>query len=492
MRATKGSVGFPGGLRRIVTSKVIGATIVALAVVALLGVYNKERIATTLSSGETVTAKFDRMYKLTGYRSEVKLAGVVVGKVTSEEYDPEEKVSTVTMKIDSDIEDKLGTQPSAHIRPKLLLGGAYYVDLVPGGERGEYGGEAIPVNRTSIPVELDRMLSPIDEDDARAGVRASIGKVDGVLRKGGTKALRRLFEDAADTLEPTGNVLGAARGTNPDKDLARMVGGFESAADALTKTKGRVAAISESLSDTAGTFADSSGALRNATATGPETLRVTRAGLEDLQPTLRKLTETASEFRPSAQALDTLLAELGPVLDRSTSLVRELRPLAAELRPAAEDLAPTARKATTMFGHFSGPVLDRVNGPIKDEVFSGFTGKGPFENGGENGHKFYKEIAYMVSHLNHTFSVWDRNGAAARLTAGIGGNSLGGSAFPPSLEQLGEDLGFFEQRGPRGGDPFEAPFDPPFPDPLVPPDDDPEASGKPSGEPRTNGEEGGS
>ncbi|MPY81461.1 MAG: MCE family protein, partial [Actinophytocola sp.] len=59
------------------------------------------------------------------------------------------------MKLDNGTLDKLGTEPSARIRPTTLLGGNYYVHLEHGGAEGAFDDETIPLTRTtSPPVEL--------------------------------------------------------------------------------------------------------------------------------------------------------------------------------------------------------------------------------------------------------------------------------------------------------------------------------------------------
>lgn len=454
------------------TKRTIGALVVVLAIVALYAVYQKERIATALSFGDTVTARFAQMYKLNPYRNDVKLAGVVVGTVTSEEYDDEAQTSIVTMEIIDGVAEKLGTQPSANLRPTLVLGGKYYIDLEPGGAPGTYDGAEIPVQRTTIPVELDRVLSSLNAE-ARDGIRASIGQFDATLREGGREALRELVAQAPATLRPAGSVLGALRGTRPDQDLTAVVTGFESAADAFTRTDGQVGRIVESLRDTSAAFAASSPALAEASSIGADTMRATRAGLEDLQPTLRTLTRTAPAFRESARELDDLFDDLEPALDRTRSVVDQLRPLINDLRPATDDFVPTVSRATEAFDDLRGPVLDRINGPIEDLVFASFSGTTPFEHGGANGNLFYEEVGFLFSHLVSTFSVWDRNGAAARLTAGLpAGNTLGGSAFPPSSEMAAETLGAQQPPGPQGAPPAEVAAEPPAgTDTLFPADD---------------------
>lgn len=439
--------------------RTVGILVLVLAVVGLAAVYQKERISTLITPGDTVRAHFERVYKLSPYRNEVKLAGTVVGTVTGEEWDEDAHASTVSMKLDPGIIEKLGSAPSAHIRPTLLLGGKYYVDLVGGGAPDEET-EEIPLERTSVPVELDRVLSSLNRD-AREGLRGTVAKSDEFLVQDGSAALRDLLASAPGTLRPAGGVLDAARGTRPDQDLTATVTGFERLASALTADHERVARISEGMRDTAAALGQSSPALRDTVNAAPATLRTTRDGLADLQPTLAKLTETAPKFRDSAQALGPLLDELDPTLARTNTLVAGLRPLLADVRPTVDSLVPTSEQATKALDDVKGPVLDRINGPIKDRLFSPFHGTGAFEGGGANGNLLYEEVGFLASHLTSTFSVWDSTGAVARLTAGAGGNSAGGAGFPPSVEQLQEGAGVGGPPGPQGNPPLKAPLDQP-------------------------------
>ena len=67
------------------------------------------------------------------------------------------------MEVDKDIPAKLGTAPTATIRPTTLLGGNYFVDLKPGGDPGEFH-DVIPVAHTTLPVELDKLLDLSNEE----------------------------------------------------------------------------------------------------------------------------------------------------------------------------------------------------------------------------------------------------------------------------------------------------------------------------------------
>jgi phospholipid/cholesterol/gamma-HCH transport system substrate-binding protein len=453
---------------RLTSNRAIGALLLLAAVLAIYTVYHKQQISTLLTFGNTITADFSQTYKLDPYHNDVKLAGVVVGTVTGSDYNPATAISRVSLKLDSGTLDKLGTEPSAHIRPTLVLGGKYYVDLIPGGHSGRFDGQNIPLQRTQIPVELDRVLSSLSPPAIR-GIQTSVGQLDSTLRAGGKEALRDLLQDAPSTLRPTTQVAQGLEGTQPDSDLTSVVSGFDGVGKAFTRNDGQVARITDALKVTTAAFAAESGALRSTSAQAPETLRTTRAGLLDLQPTLRKLTVTADSFRPSARELDPFLAKLDPVLRDTRPLLSDLRPLLGDLRPTAADLVPTADKLNDALDDLRGPVLDRLNGPIRHGVFSPFHGTPPYNNGGDGNIPFYHELGYLISNLTGTFEYHDANGGAARLDAGVAGNTLGGSAFPRSLEEYAEKFGLQQPPGPQEPPPVSFPLSPPAPAPLVPP-----------------------
>lgn len=422
--------------------------VAALVVVAMIPVvFNLDRITTSLSSGEEVDAEFSKGTKLVPYDSNVKLAGVVVGTVTGAER-TKDGHSVVSMEVNDDIPEKLGSAPSAKIRVTLALGGKYYVELLPGGG-GTFDGGTIPVDRTALPVELGRVLSAIDPS-AQKGIQAAIGQTDATLRQGGRTAAKRLLTEAPRTLRPAGKLLDAARGRHPDTDLTKLVSGAQSAAAALTRKDGQLASIVDSLQGTTAALAAEREPLAEATANGPETLRTTRAGMADLQTTLDKLTTTAKSFRPAARELEPLLSRLDPTLARARPLLADLRPLLENARPLVEQLVPTSEKATGALNDVRGPVLDRINGPITKTVMSPWKGTGPYEGGGATGARFYEETGYLLSDAADIYKYYDRAGnhGVARLATGAGANSIGGAGIPQSFEQYLEELGL-DPQGPE-------------------------------------------
>ncbi len=432
-----------------IPTRVLGLLVLLALVLVAFVAFNRDHVMVTLGSGKTIKAEFARDYKLEPYKSVVKMAGVKIGDVTGVE-NTDRHTALVSMKIDGSVLGKLGDQPSAAVRPTLLLGGSYYVELARGGSgTGFDAGHAIPVARTSVPVELDQVLSAITPDVQKAMPR-TVGDLDATLHNGGRQDLRQLLTDAPGSLGPAGVVLDAARGTRPDADLTGVVTGLQQTASALTKQDGQLDSIINSLNTTSVALADERRPLAQAVATAPETLRTTRAGLADLDGTLQRLTTTAQAFRPAARQLDPVLAKLDPVLERTLPVATELRILMQDARPLVDRLVPTAQDATGVLTDVRGPVLDRLNGPITQAVLSPWHGTGIYQGGG-NDHLLYQETGYLLSHGDEVFKFHDSNGAAGRLMAGVGVNTPGGSTTLLPLEEYLESLGLQQPAGPQEG-----------------------------------------
>ncbi|AXB46197.1 MlaD family protein [Prauserella oleivorans] len=412
----------------------LGLVFIVVALVVGVGLFNKDPILTTLKPGTTFAIHFARDYHLRPYVTEVKVAGVPVGKVTAVEPGSDGS-ARVEVKVDGDIPGKLRSAPSAVIRPATLLGGKYYLDLVPGGQPGDFGG-TIPVARTEVPVELDKVTRALPPDTLESATSA-VDSLDRTLDERGRAALDRLLADAPGTLDPAATVLDAARGTRPATDLTHVVGGLESTARTLTEQPGQLDAIVRDL-DTLGTVLGRRSAdLADALATLPRTLDSTNAGLRRLDGTLIRLRDTADPARPVAAELDTALAHADPVLAKARPLVTDLKNLLVDARPVVERLVPTARDATPVLDDVRGPVLDRLNGPVKATVLSPYHGTGPYsDTGGDR--PLYQELAYMFANVDRASSMTDANGASIAFHPGVAPGTLAG--LPISLEQLFRNL----------------------------------------------------
>lgn len=432
---------------RPTTAKGTGLVVLAALLVFSVFAFDHPRILTTVKPGEHLSADFRSGYKLTPFQSNVKLAGVKVGVVTGLERTASDG-QRVEMKLDHGTRAKLGTEPRANIRPTLLLGGTYYVELVPGGaDHPAPDGGTIPVSRTTLPVELDKVLSAVTPD-ASVAARGTTASLDETLRAGRPQ-VDRLLTHGPRTLGPASSVLHALAGTRPDQDLTTLVTSTRNTARALTRQDGQLGGIIDDLATTSGALASSRTALSRTVADAPATLATTRAGLADLDTTLDRLRTTATSFRPSARALDDVLGELGPVLRTARPVIADTRVAARDARPMVEQLVPTAGLANGVLEDVKGPVLERAKGPITTAVMSPWHGTGKYDGGG-NDHPLYKETGYLLSNTASVFQFHDHNGASGRLMAGVGLSSVGG-LVDHSVEEYLESLGLNLPKGPQDG-----------------------------------------
>jgi len=113
-------------------------------------------------AGYKVTAKFDRVDGLVE-GSDIKLAGIKIGKVTSLKINPKIYMAVATLAISDDI--KLPIDSSAAIVSESLLGGKY-LSITPGGEEDmlKEGDEIYNVQSSLILESLISQLIFKDKD----------------------------------------------------------------------------------------------------------------------------------------------------------------------------------------------------------------------------------------------------------------------------------------------------------------------------------------
>lgn len=413
----------------------LGVILLLVTFLMFVLLFSKGRISTALSSGQTITAHFDGAYKLRKFVSVVKVGFVPVGKVKDVQR-ADDGSAIVSLKVDKDVLKTLGSKPTATIRSTTLLGGSYFVELTAGGDPGAFTASSIPASRTKLPVELDKVARAL-QPAALDGLQATVGGLDQTLAKGGDDALKRLVENAPDTLQPLGRVLGAARGERPTKDLTQIVSGLESTGRVLTRTDGQVDAILSNLDSTAAVLAGRSTEIGSALDALPATLDNTEAGLADLDSTLATLRDVAGDARPIAKELDKTLETLDPVLKKARPLVADLEDLAKDARPVVAGLVPSAQIATTALQDVKGPVINRVNGPVTTWLYEPYKGTGEYAMTTTK-KAMYQEITYTLVDLDRAASLTDRNGHGVGFQPGIGSGSIGG--LPISIEQLTKGL----------------------------------------------------
>ncbi|MEW6472349.1 MAG: MlaD family protein [Actinomycetota bacterium] len=399
--------------------------VVAVAVTALAGyaLFQKAVISTTLTAGTDVKADFAEPYRLQPYVTEVKIAGVPVGKVTGVDKAEGAPGFIVTMKVNGGNGSRLGRSPSARIRPNTLLGGKVYVELVPGGERGTPSG-TIPRHRTRLPVELDQVLESFDAG-ARAGVRTTVNQLAAALEGGGAASAGHLLEAAPAALTSATEVLTALDGKVAG-DLAAAVTGLSRLARTLEADHPALESLVDSAAAMSTAVAGDGAALARTAGELSATLQTVRAGLGQVRDLLAEVDATAAPAAPVVAALDRLVEQLAPVLHQARQVTADLRPLLRDAAPLLGDLAPATASAGEVIDDLDGQVMARVLDPIVPKVLAPHRQPGP---------PLYQELAQMVTGLAGVAKVIDANGPTINFQPGVNHESAGGSPVANPLSR---------------------------------------------------------
>lgn len=123
----------------------IGAIVIAVAVGFLAFAYNQTGMGSV--NGYTLLAKFDRIDGLT-VGSDVRMSGIKIGTVTSQNLDTETFEAVVNLTVDKSIH--LPDDTAAKITSEGLLGGYYLSIEAGGGEDMLEDGDEIQFTQGSV------------------------------------------------------------------------------------------------------------------------------------------------------------------------------------------------------------------------------------------------------------------------------------------------------------------------------------------------------
>lgn len=445
---------FAKGIRRwdraastgTVSTTRIGVVFIAVVLIAGVLLFNKDKIGIELSSGDTMKVHFARDYRLQPYQSKAKIGFVPVGDVTDVEKQ-DDGTSMVTIKIAQDDARKLRSQPRAVIRPTTLLGGNYFIDLQADGPPGIPDRGVIPMERTQLPVELDKVAGAL-QPDALAGMRSSIGSLDQTLERDGRDAIDKLVADAPATLDPAADVLAAVRGEHPSRDLTNLISGLRSTSARLSEHQGQLSGSMSNLHASTEVLSTEAEPLARAVNQLPATLESTDDGLRRLDTSLGKLRDTADDARPTAEELAGSLEHANPVLARARPFVQRTDALLDDAKPVVQQLVPTARSATSVLNDVKGPVLDRVNGPVRNFLNSPYKGVNEYARS-ESNVPMFQDVTGAVANLDKASSLMDKNGNAIAIQVGFGLGSVGNLPVNPQtfFDQLTRTIQRNQQEG---------------------------------------------
>jgi len=287
--------------------------------------------------------------------SPVRIAGVDVGKVKKvETIDPETGAARLTMELE---ESGLPIHEDAElkIRPRILLEGNFFVDLSPGTPNApviESGEKAIPMSQTSQPVQLGEILNTL-KADVRGDLRTLLAEYSlKGLEAGGAEAFNRAIPFFEEAYRSSSEVNDALLGTQPTRDVGRLLEGQQETAAALTVDEGSLKDLVTNLNTTAAALAREDTALQASLPALRDTLAAGQPALASLNDALPPLRAFAIEALPGVRSSDETIDAALPFIAQTRALMRpaELQGTAAELRRQIPRLVRLNRRLIPFLG----------------------------------------------------------------------------------------------------------------------------------------------
>jgi phospholipid/cholesterol/gamma-HCH transport system substrate-binding protein len=394
--------------------------------------------------------------------SPVRIAGVEVGKV--KEVKPEEgtDAAVVVLQIKGD-GLPLHTDATAKIRPRIFLEGNFFVDLQPGtpGAPILKDGGTLKVTQTATPVQLDQVLTSLQQD-TRGDLKDLLDQLAVTLNSEPTAAENRdadpvargqtaaeSFNDAYDDIpaaeKSTSQVFDALLGTEPSRDLSRLIDGTARTTGALIRNENALRGLIINFNATMAAFAAESRNLRLSIRALPTTLTSANRALTSLNAAFPPTRAFAREILPGVRETPATIAAAFPWIDQARPLMgpKELGGLAKELSPATADFARLTDAAIELLPQTNlaslcatNVILPTGDVPLQDE----------FTTGVEN----YKEFFYTLVGLSGEGQNFDGNGMYVRFQPGGGSQTVSLGSESASTGQLfGNNVGI-----PLGNRPF--------------------------------------
>jgi phospholipid/cholesterol/gamma-HCH transport system substrate-binding protein len=410
--------------------------VVVLAIVGFLG-FTKD---IPFTHGYILKAQFQSANSIRP-DSPVRIAGVEVGKVKKIEALQGTDAAVLTMELKKSALP-IHEDATAKIRPRIFLEGNFFVDLRPGTPQSPTlrSGDTIKISQTATPVQLDQVLTSL-QSDSREDLKAVLDGLSTALNdtSGGESAARSLnhaYDSIPEAERTTAQVLEALRGTEPGRDVSRLIRGTAATADQLDRNEDQLKGLITNLNATMATFAGESENVRASIRELAPTLRNANAAFASLNAAFPPTRAFAREILPGVRETPATIDAAFPWIAQTRKLVgkAELGGLARELSPATSDLAKLIDRAEQLL-----PQTDLASKCIRDIVLP--TGdvviRDEFTTGVEN----YKEFFYTLVGLSGEGQNTDGNGMYVRFQVGGGSQSVSlGSKSANSGELFGNNV----------------------------------------------------
>jgi phospholipid/cholesterol/gamma-HCH transport system substrate-binding protein len=434
----------PGHRRKKRSPALVGLiALVVIAVVLFLG-FTKH---IPFTHGYILKAQFESANNIR-VNSPVRIAGVEVGKVKKVEPLQGTNAAVLVMDLKKDALP-IHTDATAKIRPRIFLEGNFFVDLQPGtpGSPDVPSGGIIKVSQTSTPVQLDQVLTAL-QGDSRADLQHLLHGLNVALNakptaaddadadpstrgKTGAEAFNAALSDVPAGERSTAIVLNALLGTEPDKDVTRLIRGTAATATALDQNEGDLKDLITNFNDTMATFAGESDNLRASIRELAPTLQNANSAFTSLNAAFPPTRAFAREILPGVKETPATINAAFPWITQTRKLVskQELGGLAEELSPATADLARLVDRAEALLPQtdLAAKCVRDVVLPAGDEVVHD-----RFDDGAPN----YKEFFYALVGIAGEGQNTDGNGMYVRFQTGGGTQSVSLGSAGSSTGQL--------------------------------------------------------
>jgi virulence factor Mce-like protein len=384
--------------------------------------------------------------------SPVRIAGVDVGKVKQVDADPGTDNAVVTMTIDEQ-GLPLHKDATAKIRPRIFLEGNFFVDLQPGspGSPDLRDGSTIAVTQTATPVQLDQVLTAL-QSDTRQDLRDVLEGLGTALRSKPTAADDRdadpsargetaaeswndAYADAGPAARAQAEVNQALLGTEPDRDLARLIDGAARTSAGLARNEGALRDLISNFNTTMGALASEQGNLSASISELAPTLEIANAAFASLNLAFPPTRAWAAEILPGVRQTAATIDAAFPWVEQLSALMgrQELGGLLDNLTPATADLAQLTAESLDLL-----PQTDRLSKCARDNLLP--TGNVVIRDEFQTGRENYKDFFYALVGLAGEGQNTDGNGAYVRFQTGGGAQQLslgaGDKGFPPQFGEL--------------------------------------------------------
>jgi virulence factor Mce-like protein len=455
-------------MRRRTPRSPVAVGLIALAV-ALLIVYFGFTKDLPFTTPFQVRATFESANSIRP-GSPVRIAGVQVGKVKSVEAEPGTDAAVVLLQIKKS-GLPLHTDATAKIRPRIFLEGNFFVDLKPGSPSAPTlkDGGTLKVTQTATPVQLDEVLTAL-QSDSRQDLKDLLDGLAVALNSKPTAAENRdadplargqtaaqSFNDAFDDIpaaeRSTAQVVEAFLGSEPGKDLSRLIDGTARTTGALIRNEGALQGLITNFNTTMAAFAAESANLRTSIRELPGTLESANRALASLNAAFPPTRAFAREILPGVRETPATIKAAFPWIAQARPLMgrKELGGLASELSPATRDLAKLTDGAIQLL-----PQTNLASRCATDVILP--TGDVAIQDEFTTGVENYKEFFYTLVGLSGEGQNFDGNGMYVRFQTGGGSHSVSlGEATPGSGDLFGNNVAV-----PLGNRPFYPGKRPPY------------------------------